>query len=234
MRFNLDIAHAKFAELAHVVGAGGAEDFVPWLMRLKREIGIAPSLSAVGVQRTQIPALVNIAEKDICHQTNPRLARAMISRGSSSRRCEETSANRDFGVLLSRRRKASDFHRQDAAVCRAVNRALGAIGGRARAGDSFAGGADEARRRNTARLRVDARRTRATRRLGRLARQLRRRANKARRSGDRVRDEYETLCCARLSMWANRYSAFAAGCRSSTSLSAARCTRTSRCNNREA
>jgi alcohol dehydrogenase class IV len=72
MRFNLDIAHAKFAELAHVVGAGGAEDFVPWLMRLKREIGIAPSLSAVGVQRTQIPALVNIAEKDICHQTNPR------------------------------------------------------------------------------------------------------------------------------------------------------------------
>jgi alcohol dehydrogenase class IV len=72
MRFNLDIAHAKFAELAHVVGAGDAEDFVPWLMRLKREIGIAPSLSAVGVQRTQIPALVNIAEKDICHQTNPR------------------------------------------------------------------------------------------------------------------------------------------------------------------
>jgi hypothetical protein len=72
MRFNLDTAHAKFAELAHVVGAGGAEDFVPWLMRLKREIGIAPSLSAVGVQRTQIPALVNIAEKDICHQTNPR------------------------------------------------------------------------------------------------------------------------------------------------------------------
>jgi len=72
MRFNLDIAHAKFSELAHVVGAGGAENFVPWLMLLKREIGIAPSLSAVGVQRTQIPALVNIAEKDICHQTNPR------------------------------------------------------------------------------------------------------------------------------------------------------------------
>ncbi len=72
MRFNLDTAHAKFAELAHVVGAGTAEDFVPWLMRLKREIGIAPSLSAVGVKPAQIPALVDIAEKDICHQTNPR------------------------------------------------------------------------------------------------------------------------------------------------------------------
>ena len=72
MRFNLEAAHAKFAELAHVVGAGKAEDFVPWLMRLKREIGIAPSLSAVGVKPTQISALVDIAEKDICHQTNPR------------------------------------------------------------------------------------------------------------------------------------------------------------------
>jgi alcohol dehydrogenase class IV len=72
MRFNLETARAKFAELAHVVGAGNVEDFVPWLMRLKREIGIAPSLSAVGVKPTQISALVDIAEKDICHQTNPR------------------------------------------------------------------------------------------------------------------------------------------------------------------
>ena len=72
MRFNLETARAKFAELAHVVGAGNAEEFVPWLMRLKREIGIAPSLSAVGVKPTQISALVDIAEKDICHQTNPR------------------------------------------------------------------------------------------------------------------------------------------------------------------
>ena len=72
MRFNLDTARAKFAELAHVVGAGRAEDFVPWLVRLKREIGIAQSLSAVGVKPEQIPALVDIAEKDICHQTNPR------------------------------------------------------------------------------------------------------------------------------------------------------------------
>lgn len=72
LRFNLESARAKFAELAHVAGAGGAEDFVPWLVRLKREIGIAPSLAAVGVKREQIPALVAIAERDTCHQTNPR------------------------------------------------------------------------------------------------------------------------------------------------------------------
>ena len=72
MRFNLEAARDKFAELAHVAGAGAAEDFIPWLMQLKREIGIASSLSAVGVQKSQIPQLVDIAEKDICHQTNPR------------------------------------------------------------------------------------------------------------------------------------------------------------------
>jgi len=72
MRFNLGAARSKFEELAHVVGAGGAEDFVPWLARLKREIGIAPSLSAVGVERAQIARLAAIAEKDVCHRTNPR------------------------------------------------------------------------------------------------------------------------------------------------------------------
>jgi alcohol dehydrogenase class IV len=72
LRFNLDAAPRKFAELAHVVGAGSADTFVPWLARLKREIGIPPSLAAAGVQREQIPALVAVAEKDICHQTNPR------------------------------------------------------------------------------------------------------------------------------------------------------------------
>jgi hypothetical protein len=72
MRFNLDAAPAKFAELAHVVGAGAAAAFVPWLAALKARIGIPSSLGAVGVQRAQIPALVAIAEKDICHQTNPR------------------------------------------------------------------------------------------------------------------------------------------------------------------
>lgn len=72
MRFNLEAAHDKFAELAHVASAGTAEDFIPWLLQLKRDIGIASSLSAVGVQKSQIAQLVDIAEKDICHQTNPR------------------------------------------------------------------------------------------------------------------------------------------------------------------
>ncbi len=72
MKFNYEAVPEKFAELAHVVGAGGAEDFVPWLRRLKREIGIGGGLAARGVKREQIPALVKVAAADICHQTNPR------------------------------------------------------------------------------------------------------------------------------------------------------------------
>jgi alcohol dehydrogenase class IV len=72
MRFNLDAAEAKFAELAHVVGARDGADFIRWLADLKRTVGIAPSLSAVGVSREQIAPLVDVAERDICHQTNPR------------------------------------------------------------------------------------------------------------------------------------------------------------------
>ena len=72
LRFNLRTEPAKFAELAHAVGVSGASAFLPWLARLKQQIGIAPSLASVGVTREQIPALVAVAEKDICHQTNPR------------------------------------------------------------------------------------------------------------------------------------------------------------------
>jgi alcohol dehydrogenase class IV len=72
MRFNLEAAEGKFAEFAHVVGAKDGADFIRWLGDLKREIGIAASLSAVGVKKEQIAPMVDIAEKDICHQTNPR------------------------------------------------------------------------------------------------------------------------------------------------------------------
>jgi alcohol dehydrogenase class IV len=72
LRFNLDAVPRKFAELAHVVGAESAAGFVPWLAQLKHDIGIAPSLAAVGVKREQFGRLVDVAQADICQQTNPR------------------------------------------------------------------------------------------------------------------------------------------------------------------
>ena len=72
MRFNAEAVPAKFAELAHAAGLRGADEFVPWLARLKKEVGITPSLSAAGVKREQFPRLVDLAVRDVCHQTNPR------------------------------------------------------------------------------------------------------------------------------------------------------------------
>jgi alcohol dehydrogenase class IV len=73
MRFNADAAPAKMAELARVCGAGDtAADFIAWLARLKKEVGIPAGLAAAGVMAAHIPALVDVAVKDTCHQTNPK------------------------------------------------------------------------------------------------------------------------------------------------------------------
>jgi alcohol dehydrogenase class IV len=73
MRFNLDAAEQKMAELARVCGAGNTgESFVEWLVALKSRIGIPARLGGKGVTAEHIPQLVEIAVKDTCHQTNPK------------------------------------------------------------------------------------------------------------------------------------------------------------------
>ena len=73
MRFNLDAADAKMAELARVCGAGTkAMDFVEWLVALKARIHIPAKLGEKGVTAQHVPKLVEIAVNDICHQTNPK------------------------------------------------------------------------------------------------------------------------------------------------------------------
>jgi alcohol dehydrogenase class IV len=69
MRFNRSAAAEKMDELARVAGV---PDFIDWLERLKAELGIPAKLAALGVNAAHLPRLVDIAEKDICHQTNPR------------------------------------------------------------------------------------------------------------------------------------------------------------------
>ena len=82
MRFNLPAATAKMAELAHVVGIhaispeAAALAFIDWLVDLKRELAIPQTLAVHPAKRpvthADIPALVDVAINDICHQTNPR------------------------------------------------------------------------------------------------------------------------------------------------------------------
>ena len=74
MRFNRDAAPAKLAELARVGRRRrSAESFVPWLTRAQGTIGIAADARrASASSATRFRRWSKIAEKDICHQTNPR------------------------------------------------------------------------------------------------------------------------------------------------------------------
>ncbi len=73
MKFNAQAAGDKMAELARVCGAGSTpQDFIAWLGRLKAAIGLPAGLKTLGVKAEHVPALVDIAIDDICHQTNPR------------------------------------------------------------------------------------------------------------------------------------------------------------------
>jgi alcohol dehydrogenase class IV len=73
LAWNVEAAPDKFEELAHVcrVGGGGP-GLVRWLGHLKQQVGITGTLASHGVKEDQIPRLVEVAVKDICHQTNPR------------------------------------------------------------------------------------------------------------------------------------------------------------------
>ena len=85
MRFNRDAATERMAEMARVADVPGgdagsldarADAFIDWLTALKAQLGIPATLSGYrgtrSLTRADIPALVRIAEKDLCHRTNPR------------------------------------------------------------------------------------------------------------------------------------------------------------------
>jgi alcohol dehydrogenase class IV len=85
MRFNLSVATVKMAELSHVAGVAkhtaeaSAAAFIDWLCALKRDLAIPATLGAYHAKRSvtaaDIPALVEVAINDTCHQTNPRPCR---------------------------------------------------------------------------------------------------------------------------------------------------------------
>ena len=55
-------------------GGGSGAALLPWLRRLKADIGIRGGLAAHGVTRAMLPALVPLAAQDFTSQTNPRPA----------------------------------------------------------------------------------------------------------------------------------------------------------------
>jgi hypothetical protein len=73
MRFNAPSCVHKLEELARVCGVGSTpEEFIGWLGKVKRDVGIPAKLGEKGVGASHVAALVEVAVKDTCHQTNPR------------------------------------------------------------------------------------------------------------------------------------------------------------------
>jgi len=73
MRFNAPSCVHKLEELARVCGVGSTpEEFIGWLGKVKRDVGIPAKLGEQGVGASHVAALVEVAIKDTCHRTNPR------------------------------------------------------------------------------------------------------------------------------------------------------------------
>ena len=73
MRFNAPSCVHKLEELARVCGVGSTPDeFIGWLGKVKADVGIPARLGEKGVGASHVAALVEVAVKDTCHQTNPR------------------------------------------------------------------------------------------------------------------------------------------------------------------
>jgi alcohol dehydrogenase class IV len=74
LAWNFEAVPAKFDELAHAAGLSGGAAFVPWLKKLKADIGITGGLAQRGVTLEHLPKLVPLATTDFTGQTNPRPA----------------------------------------------------------------------------------------------------------------------------------------------------------------
>ena len=74
LKRNVPAVPEQFEVLAQTVGIADPSglSFIRWLGQLKAEVGIPPSLNAVGVKADSIKRLSQLALEDSCHQNNPR------------------------------------------------------------------------------------------------------------------------------------------------------------------
>ncbi len=74
LSFNVSACPERFVQMAVTIGLKqlSPELFLDWLTNLKKSIGIPQKLSQVGVQKSQIETLVDVAIHDGCHANNPR------------------------------------------------------------------------------------------------------------------------------------------------------------------
>jgi 4-hydroxybutyrate dehydrogenase len=68
--FNRESARDTYELVRQRLGCQG--DLQSWLVDLRRELGIAHTLTEIGIDRALIPALAEQAFDDACHRSNPR------------------------------------------------------------------------------------------------------------------------------------------------------------------
>lgn len=74
MRFNLEAVPERFLRLARVIDPAATDGarFIEWIEGLSKALGLPQTLSAVGITRARLPALLDVAQADPCHPLNPR------------------------------------------------------------------------------------------------------------------------------------------------------------------
>ncbi|MGK0358479.1 MAG: alcohol dehydrogenase class IV [Bradymonadia bacterium] len=74
MAFNLEAEPERFLRLARAVDptATDGAQFVKWVRGLTKSLGLPQTLMEVGVQPEQLDALLDVAQADPCHPSNPR------------------------------------------------------------------------------------------------------------------------------------------------------------------
>ena len=71
LRFNEDTVDPQYVRMAQAVGTDAtAQGFIGWVEKLLIDLHIPKGLGAVGVKEEHVPALVDIAIKDVCHGCN--------------------------------------------------------------------------------------------------------------------------------------------------------------------
>ena len=76
MRFNQDVARVKMEQMAKTLeltdSSHLADAFIAYLKTLREGVGVPASLREPGVLESHIPALVEVAVRDVCHQNDPK------------------------------------------------------------------------------------------------------------------------------------------------------------------
>lgn len=75
LKHNLVTVPERFVAMGEAVGLKDSNPaaFIGWLVKLKKEVGIAATLTEAGVSKDKLEQLCDIAIKDVCHGSNPRV-----------------------------------------------------------------------------------------------------------------------------------------------------------------